>query len=317
MRKLFPLVLLCLANSAAWALESLDDQQLSETTGQDGLTISIIPAASGVKGMIGMQEIAYTDGDGFSTTINNDSGTPIAYTGPASVVTNFNTNSGVLFCTNTSGACTRSQNPITLKIDADGAAGTGGEAMIYAHLALPTNVSRIKLDIANIALRADRLVAGSIVKGSTEVQMMQFSNGIDLSLAAPLQIGFALGSERSSNINMDAMINLISANFSSIDFGTVTIVSSGGQANESSLRADISLTNLDLSGANLNLSASGLVFSKATIGPFNVRVNNVTMGNTAAAPSASVFNGTGVGSLGSFGINNMTVTNAQVAISGL
>lgn len=317
MRKLFPLVLLCLANSSVLALESLDDQQLSETTGQDGLTISIIPAASGVKGMIGIQEIAYTDGDGFSTTINNDSGTPISYTGPASVITNFNTNSGILLCTNTSGACTRSQNAITLKLDADGAAGTGSEAMVYAQLDLPSNVSRIKLDIANLALRADRVVSGNIVKGTTEVQMVQFSNGIDFSLAAPMRVGFALGSERSSNINMDAMINLISANFSSIDLGTVTWVSSGGQANESSLRADISLTNLDLSGANLNLSASGLVFSKASIGPFNVRVNNVTMGNTAAAPSAAVFNGTGVGSIGSFGINNMTVTNAQVAISGL
>jgi hypothetical protein len=104
------------------------------------------------------------------------------------VVTNFNTNSGVLFCTNTVGACTRSQSPITLKIDADGAAGTGGEAMIYAHLALPTNVNRIKLDIANLALRADRVVSGSMVKGSTEVQMVQFSNGIDLSLAAPVQM---------------------------------------------------------------------------------------------------------------------------------
>jgi hypothetical protein len=317
MRKLFPLVLLCLANSSVLALESLDDQQLSETTGQDGLTISIIPAASGVKGMIGMQEIAYTDGDGFSTTINNGSGVLTSYLGPASVITNFNTNSGVLFCTNTTGVCTLSQNPITLRLDADGAAGAGGSAMIYGRLALPTNVNRIKLDIANLALRADQLVAGKIVKGSTEIQVTQFSNGIDLRLAAPMQIGLALGSERSSNINMDAMINLISANFSAIDFGTVSLVSSGGQANESSLRADISLTNLDLSGANIDVSANGLVFSKASIGPFNVRINNVTAGNTAAAPSATLFNGTRVGTLGSFGINNMTVTNAQVAISGL
>jgi hypothetical protein len=313
MRKLLPLVLLCLANTAALALESLDDQQLSATTGQDGLTISIIPAASGVKGKIGIQEIALTDKDGFTSTINNNLGIATSYAGPASLITNMQTNSGILFCTNNSGACTFSQSPITLKIDADGNLGTGNQAMVYAHLALPTNVSRIKLDIANLALRADQLVSGSIVKGSTEIQLMQFSNGIDLNLAAPLEIGFALGSERSSDTSMDAMMNLISANFSSINLGTVSFVSSGGQLNESSLRADILVTDLNLSGANLDISANGLVFTHSLISGVDIQINDVIAGTAGAVNT----DGTKIGSLGSFGINNMTVTNAQIAISGL
>jgi hypothetical protein len=96
-----------------------------------------------------------------------------------------------------------------------------------------------------IALRADRVVIrqyGQRQHRSANGTIFQWHRFEPRGTVCKLVLHSAVSAV--AVINMDGLINLISANFSSIDFGTVTIVSSGGQTNESSLRADISLTNL-------------------------------------------------------------------------
>lgn len=308
MSKFLLLSLMGVLGFPAFALESLDDQQLARMTGQDGITISVAPAANNVQGVIGVQKIVISDKDGLAAPFNG-----VTYTGVGSTVFNVNTNSGVLFCT-TVGTCTKTADPIVINVDAEGGGVNG--PMLYVNIKTPQNANRIKIDLSGIALRADTLSAmNRVIAGPSEVEFLKFSSGIDLVLGAPIELGLALGNEGTTT-STDALINMINANFVKIDFGRIALKSTGGHTSESDLSLNVSLNSLDLSGANIDLSPAGLVLSKATVGPFDIRVDDITAGELASPPSAA-FNGTSVGLLGSIGANGIRVTNLAIAVSGM
>jgi hypothetical protein len=301
-----------------FAMDVLDDTQLAQSTGQDGLTLTIQPKSAGQAGLIGFSDFAFIDTNGLTGTTgasirNAGTATNTSYTGVGSMVVNMRANSGIQLLT--SGGV-YSTGAITTTIDVDGSAGQGANALLYMSINLPADVVKIKADIQDISLRADTLSGANVVTGSVEKPIAQFSQGIDFNLASQLRLAVVLGAEGTA-ANLNHFVTLVSANFSSIDLGTVTLPSIGGTANESSLSAKVSLTNLDLSGAYLDVTSTGLTFAKASIGPFNVSISDITAGNTAAAASSTVFNGTNVGSLGTLGANGITVSNFKMTVSGM
>lgn len=307
-------VVLGLMLSPAWAMQALNETQLSDATGQDGMTVSIAPAS----GKIVFSSLDYTDTDGIATAINGTS-----YTSPGALVASMNSASGVLLCTNTSGACTASTLPITVDVDADGGAGQGGTPMLSLSIKMPSNLARMRIDVASLGLRADAWTGGvpgtyPVVRGATTTPLVTFSSGIDVVLATGtnINLGLVLGNESSTDTTRNAMLNINSLNIATLDLGTVSLVSSGGQAGESSLRADVQLTGLDLSGADVNVTAAGVVLSKSSLGPFNLRLNNI-MAGTAGLVSAGLFGDLQNGSMGSVGVNGIQMTNPKFTVSGL
>lgn len=296
----------------AFAMDLLDDGQLAESTGQDGISITIQPKSAGQAGLIGFSDAALMDGNGLTgttgATING-----VAYTGAGSSVINMRANSGIQLLTS-SGAY--STGAIVITADVDGSAGQSGKPMLYTTISLPADVVRIKADIEDLSIRADTGSGSNLIAGTVEKPIVQFSQGVTFNLASQLKLALVLGAEGTA-ANTNHFMTLVSANFSSIDLGTVSLPSIGGQAGESSLSAKVSISNLDLSGAYLDVVNTGLTFGKATIGPFNASINDITLGSTAATPSTSVFNGTSVGSLGSLGANGITVTNMKLTVSGM
>jgi hypothetical protein len=300
-----------------YAMDVLDDTQLAQLTGQDGISITIQPKSATQAGLIGFSDAAFIDRDGLTGTTgasirNVSAGTSTAYTGVGSVLLNMRANSGIQLLTSTG---TYSVGAITIDMDADGSAGQSSKPMLYMTVNLPADVVKIKADIQDFSVRADTLSGLNVVTGSVEKPIVQFSQGIDFTLASQLKLAIVLGAEGTA-ANMNHFVTLVSANFSSIDLGTVTLPSIGGLANESSLSAKVKLTNLDLSGAYLDVVSTGLTFGKATIGPFNATITDLTAG-TVGQSSATVFNGTKVGSLGSFGANGITTTNFKMTVSGM
>jgi hypothetical protein len=312
MKAMWMMSVMACMSMPTFAMDLLDDGQLAESTGQDGISITIQPKSAGQAGLIGFSDAALMDGNGLTgttgATING-----VAYTNPGSSVLNMRNNSGIQLLTS-GGAY--STGAIVITADVDGSAGQSAKPMLYTTISLPSDVARIKADIQDLSIRADTGSGTNLIAGTIEKPIVQFAQGVTFNLASQLKLALVLGAEGTA-VNTNHFITLISANFSSIDLGTVSLPSIGGAAGESSLSAAISITNLDLSGAYLDVTSSGLTFGKATVGPFNARVNDITLGSTAATPSATIFNGTNVGSIGSLGANGITVTNMKLTVSGM
>jgi hypothetical protein len=312
MKAMWMMSVMACMSMPAFAMDLLDDGQLAESTGQDGISITIQPKSAGQAGLIGFSDVALIDRDGFTglsdTTING-----VAYTNAGSSVLNMRAGSGIQLLTSTG---TFSTGAITIDTDIDGSAGQGSKPMLYTTINLPADVARIKADIQDLSIRADTLSGSTVIAGTVEKPIVQFSQGITFNLASQLRLALVLGAEGTA-ANANHFMTLVSANFSSIDFGTISLPSIGGAVGESSLSATVSINNLDLSGAYLDIVGTGLTFGKASIGPFNASINNITLGSTAATPSATIFNGTNVGALGSLGANGITVTNMKLTVSGM
>ena len=304
---LFLLGTIALWAAPARALQVLDDTALSTTTGQDGVDITITPNA----GKVAFSSIDYTDTDGFATTINGT-----AYTGPAALVASTSTGSGIEFCTNTTGACTPTTTPIVLSIDADGSTGRGGTPMLSTSISLPSTMNRMRIGLASLGLRADTQTGGVITRGTTVVPLVNFSNGIEVVFGATPKVNLILGNESASDADRNNFLNLTSMNIASIDLGTVSLVSNGAAASNSTLSLGAKITNLDLSGADIDVTASGLTLSKASLGKFNVTLTDITAGQ-AGNQAAGVFNNLKNGSMGSIGVMGVQITNPRFTVAGL
>ncbi len=292
----------------AYALQDLSDQQLAATTGQDGLTVKINPKTNGVAGVLGVSKVYYTQRDTSALT-------------SGSAVATMNSNSGIVFCT-VANCSAKSSNGIVLTSDADGQAGTGAKVMWFLGLTMPTDATTIRLDIKSLNLVAGTLsdaTRNKRVTYGTEQGVINFSNGITLTTTAPLQLMAGLGN---SNAAMGGLIKLTQANFSKIDFGTMTLVNSSDAVGTSTpakgqMSLGATITGLNLTGSTLNLNATdGLVFNKAgTTDKFNVDLTNITLGNAGAA-TTGIFDGTQVAPIGNMGIQGIQVSNLKVTVKG-
>ena len=238
----------------AMALQAMDDDALSATTGQDGITMGIALGASGIT--IGKVYVHDNDGNKVGTT--NGTAGAIAI-------------NGLTVKQNTAG------NLATLKIDSDGAAAG-------AYLNIAATVAGLDLGIGSIAVgKSGTLTAATAVRGTEATTEKDIITGLNLKLGeigANIQLG---------STPQGAMVKLnttLKGGLDISDFGIKDAVN-GGEIflKKISVRGNGNTTGDLAVLADVNVKTTGLeIVNKGTQG-INTYIQGVHLGSQAATSS--------------------------------
>lgn len=273
-----------LLSSSAFALEVASEEDLSNSSGQDGISVHFDLPTNGWRAT----EMSLTDTNGISAAVM------AGYTSPGTLVA---TNIGVNACSNGVGATCTAGGGFFFNMDAVGdnnGAAVGGSPMLNVSFALAGGANKMRLYVDDIRLRNGPT-------GSTQTVLVDFlQNYIDIVPIGSLSlITMQLGGE-----NFGHLFHFLNGNFGTINFGTVALLDTTNSAN--SVRFGLTLNEVDLTGAGFDFDDIGLVFNDPNFGKgaMDVTISDVRMGGASAA------------SIGSFGINNISVTGLVVALTG-
>ncbi len=162
-------------SSSAFAMQAMDEDSLSSTTGQDGITVSITTPAGGIKA-----GIIVHDSDGFKAF--NAAATPVLTTYGTAGSLLLGAGAGdTMFGVNTNGA------PITLTIDSAYDSGTG--AVLNVAVGIPTNTV-----ISTGDIRVAKSDPTSATKFDAGTQSAKLLDSMDITLGATtvnMQLGNA------------------------------------------------------------------------------------------------------------------------------
>ncbi len=318
---------------STWAMDELSDGQLEQTTGQDGLTVLLVPPQVGGLPGVTMQNFIYDSNTSFTGT-----------TGKGYLRSSIN---GVVLQGATLGSAPGSSTPIGINVDATGGgvstATTGTNPAVYATLSMPT-VGNISAQFntstngnnANL-LDASNAIAGTYVPiasiGNTPGTFANQQMNIRLASGSPIVLDFALG--KANVAGHTAMLTFTSLNIQQIDFNgsALNLESPNGGTGASRLSMTPTITGLNLSGATLDVvTTAGMqtVFPSATAGGvllqnftglatanMGVTLSNVTAGASGTAGSGNVGSTMLNAPMGSFGVTGMNITGLKVGISGM
>ena len=277
-------LLACLSfSSSVVALEEITEDELSVTSAQDGVTMFIGLPTTGWRA----NEISLTDKNGIDASLA---------TGYANAGTIAAKNIGFNTCTSAVG-CVASLTPsIRLDIDAVGdynGAAVGAGGMLAIDVSLIGTASKIRLSIGSLWLRNG-------VSGATETKILDFQQGfIDITPSSSSLFSIRLGKE-----SLGHLLHFTNGNLGTIDFGTIALLDK--QDNNNNLRFGLKLDNVDLTGSGFDVNTDGLIYTASNFGGgvMNVTLSNIAMGN-AGAPS-----------MGSIGVEGLSVSNLAVTIAG-
>lgn len=271
-------------SASAYGLESLEDGALSETTGQDGITISYTPAAGGVS---------------FSTIIHDADAFAGATSAGAIVIGNPLSAAGH---TATNIALPVGQS-VTLTIDATGDidnVAAGSQASLALNISIPANTV---INTGSISA-AKSNGTGNLISDQTSVIM----DNIAITLGAT-NLLINLGSEEAGGqmmrltTSMAAGLNI--ANFALKD-------ANGGGAGDSGIRAaSIQMNNAGASTAldvdlKIDLVPTGLQASVVTLGTggSDINISGFKLGDTTAP------------AIGNVDVIGLNMSGAIIRISG-
>ena len=292
-----------LSFNSAFALELMPEDELSQATGQDGVTILVgLPAAGWTA-----SQVTLLDKTGIVNTVKPGFDFHAA--------TLLARNVGVKTCTESAinGACTSiATASIQLVFDTVGDIIGGGGSdspMLNISLSLINGANKFRFYIDKIALRN-----GS---GANEVTILDIvhSDGVgDYVDIAPVGGGtlltLQLGNEASGR-----MVNLTNANFGSIDFGQLVIrdktdTLNGGACAACNIRFGFRLDSVNLTGSGFDLDTQGLTYSAASfVTPMDITFSNIAVGNTITGANTAT-------DMGTIGIKGLQVTNFALTLSG-
>ena len=284
-------LLVCLSfSSSVVALEEISEDELSVISAQDGVTVLIGLPAAGWRA----NEISLTDKNGINASL---------VAGYANAGTIAAKNIGFNTCTAAVGCVASSPTSIRLDIDAVGdnnGAASGGGAMLNIGFSLMGTASKVRLFIDGLWLRNG-------ASGSTETKILDFQQDyIDITPIGSLSLfNVQLGNE-----TLGHLLHFTNGNFGIIDFGVIALLDK--QNNNNSLRFGLKLENVDLTGSGFDVNTDGLIYTASNfgsaggVGPgvMNVTLSDIKMGNASAA------------SIGSIGIEGLSVSNLAVTITG-
>ena len=278
-------LLVCLSfSSSVVALEEISEDELSVISAQDGVTVLIGLPAAGWRA----NEISLTDKNGINASL---------VAGYANAGTIAAKNIGFNTCTAAVGCVASSPTSIRLDIDAVGdnnGAASGGGAMLNIGFSLMGTASKVRLFIDGLWLRNG-------ASGSTETKILDFQQDyIDITPIGSLSLfNVQLGNE-----TLGHLLHFTNGNFGIIDFGVIALLDK--QNNNNSLRFGLKLENVDLTGSGFDVNTDGLIYTASNFGGgvMNVTLSNIAMGN-AGAPS-----------MGSIGVEGLSVSNLAVTIAG-
>lgn len=284
--KLAILMAFCFLSSYGWALEEVPEEELSDLSAQNGVSIVLGLPTNGWRA----QEASLTDKNGI------DVGVVTGYNNQGTIVAK---NIGFNTCSNgVSSTCTSLTNPsIELTMDAVGdynGVTVGGGPMLNIGFKLINGANKIRLFVDDIRLRNG-------VSGSTEKVLIDFlQNYVDIvPIGSSSLIAMQLGNESSGH-----MLHFLNGNFGTIDFGTIAIVD--GTTSTNNVRFGLSFNEFDITGAGFDVNQDGLIFRDANFGKgfMDVTLSDVKIGGASAA------------SIGSFGVQNISMANLMVTIAG-
>gem|GEM_PF-6062617 len=317
--------------ASAWAMDELTDGQMEQTTGQDGLTVLLVPPQVGGLPGVTLQNITYDSNTSFTGTA-----------GKGYLRSSVN---GVVLQGATLGSAPGSSTPIGITIDATGGgvstATTGANPAVYATLSMPTvnNIS-LQFNTATNGNNANLLDASSAIAG-TYVPIASIGNTpgtfanqqMNIRLASPIVLDFAFG--KANVTGHTSLLTFTALNIQQIDFNgsALNLESPNGGTGASRLSMTPTITGLNLTGATLGVvTTAGMqtVFPTATAGGvllqnftglatanMSVALNNVTAGASGTAGSGNVGSTMLNAPLGSFGVTGMNITGLKVGISGM
>ena len=323
----------------AMAMQALDDTQLSATTGQDGITLTIKPPVkaftgltAGRGGVIAIDHIYVHDNDGAVGAVT---------TAAAGAIT-------------LDGFAIAGNQPIVVKIDADGnGAGAGnGNAFLNVNVALPSELvirtGDIGVAASNRTSASAASVRGVLTKNSHILDTIDVKLGgavMNIQLGNEVQAGSTGTGNATTMIKLSGSVtNGISITGLSLDdnSGVAAAAAIAGVDNSSPADGDFDdagdvapqaaklgttggsitigeiLIRDSANGANLTLatdidvSANGLIL---TVGgtKTDIMLSNVVLGGAAAVAGVNIDT---TASIGDVEIVGLDMVGAQIAISG-
>lgn len=277
--KLFPQLALVSAiaiSGNAFAMEALNDATLSNTTGQDGITIAIKPptkqfdartgttyfpnaggATAGFAGVLDVASVRIHDKDG---------ATGVGTTGAAGAI--------VL-----DGFSLAGSQPIVVKIDAD---GNGGTPVLNVNVALPSTLVVRTGDIS--------VAASNGIGAALGTQSAAILDSMDIVLgAATMNIQLGNEAQLSNSGTGTAMINFAGTIANGLQINNLKLndANSGG-----SISVD-NITLIDTAGTALTLDASINVIAgglevRSGGAAIDIRMSGVTLGDATAVSLGDV-----------------------------
>lgn len=327
------LVSTVLSPIVAWSMDAMTDNQLSATTGQDGVTLlidmpklAVADVSAGVTRTNGLVvgAVVLHDKDGFT---GNTSAGALVF-GDAKQANTANA-AGIQ-------AGLYASNPIVVKIDASNgqpALGTGGtKPILNIGVALPSDLlirtGDVALDVSNrtgIVVGSAGATNASAAIGGTTGKAIKILNSMDISFGGTaISVTLQLG-----HTPQGGMISFGTLNIPSVTFSSLSLASPNGGVAPSQLVMTPLITNLNLTGAQIDVVADmglalgasstgvgGVMFSDSSLTVGGIQFNNVTAG-TVGATSINIAPSMANAPLGSFGVTNMTVTNLKIGVSGM
>lgn len=279
-------LVLCINSPSAMALDVITEEELSSVSAQDGISVSIALPAMGWRA----NEISLTDTNGI----------------PASVIASYSSAGTIAAkdvsfktCSEGAGAaCTAiSSASMQFRVDTVGdsnGTGVGGGPMLNLGFSLIGGANKIRLGIDNVSLRNGQ-------SGGTEKVFIDFlQNYVDI-----VPIGSSsLFSIQLGNESLGHMLHFTNGDFGTVDFGVVALRDASTPAN--SLRFGLKLDQVDITNSGFDINNDGLIFTDANFGKglMDVTLSDVTIGGASAA------------SMGSFGLQNISVINLVVTVAG-
>lgn len=299
--------------SMVMAMQPLDDQSLSTTTGQDGINIGIST------NKIDFDQISLIDTDGINSQIAGKD-----YTNKAALTVAGNNNAPV----SVSFVGASSAPSVSLSIDTDGG---NGKAFANIGLSLGNNISGIKVSPFSLYLAS----SGSVSSKTSQQSIFSSVGTLNGDVSKLLEIGSASNNfEINFNNTNKPQVNIQLGNVPQshmIQFsGAIQAICGTGSgcpitvvSGDTGAKFDFQMKGTDntngfvLNGLYAGVEQNGLVIGHAeNTSKMNVALNNVMMGRDGAV-SPTVFNGLSNGSMGSFGVVGASVKDLKVNIRGL
>jgi len=282
LKKLALVSAVSMISAGAFAMEAMDDETMSATTGQDGITINIVPdqltrtqltgmgVTSATMNQISNNAPAYKGLSISEIRVHDDDGVGAAGAATA--------NSGALVIGGGLGAVTETQDrtvifakgdkPIQLNIDMVGdsnGSAAGGGAMLNVEAKLPTTAIKLgNIYVANSnAAEAGRDADGTLNAALAEVDGTSVSNKVKILDGLEIVLGestmvIQLGNEDSNNHMITANSTLIGG----LTLNNFKLYDEDGSA--ATTVDDLLLGNTPTSGGNIRASSIKIVNNDGT-----------------------------------------------------
>lgn len=271
----------------AMALQAMDDESLSSTTGQDG--IDLVIKTSGIS----IAKLLVHDNDGLDSTVTTNGGLSLGGTGIAgdyttgaagAIVVN-----GVTVGVN-AGLANAAFGGALAKISIDTDSGQGGGATGNAFLNINVKTNAIDVGVGSIAVAKSNDVSAMVGARRGAGAETTIINGLNLTVGAT-ELNVQLGAQpqgamivANGVIQGGISINNLSLHDSSVGGGDIVI---GGlkvtSANSANLTVD---TAIKVLAPAAGVTAGGLAISST--GSNDIYIGSIALGNTSSIGSVEI-----------------------------